>query len=290
MRPRLLHVRAFALATATVASLMTMASATPADARRVARAERDSDRHHIVHRRDRDGGWSRRRVHRVAHHAVPRGHRHHARTAKGDALHNAEPHRRYASTGSRRVRNGDRSLRWQTRPEGSQANQAWSAWSETPRDWSSQPGGEAAAMTPSNRISRGHAAARTATQDRFAAAAGSAVDRSGLVAEARRWIGTNPTNRRSLWCGAFMNLVLERSGHEGTGSDLAKSFASIGQRVSGPQIGAIAVMARRGGGHVGVVSGIDSAGNPIIISGNSRGRRVAEGTYPRGRVYAYVMP
>ena len=87
-----------------------------------------------------------------------------------------------------------------------------------------------------------------------------------------------------------MNFVLERSGHEGTGSDLAKSFASIGRRVSGPQVGAIAVMSRRGGGHVGVVSGIDEAGNPIIISGNSRGRRVAEGTYPRGRVYAYVMP
>ena len=111
----------------------------------------------------------------------------------------------------------------------------------------------------------------------------------GVVAEARRWLGTNPTNRRSLWCGAFMNFVLERTGHHGTGSDLARSFASAGSRVSGPQVGAIAVMARRGGGHVGVVSGVDGNGNPIIISGN-HGRRVAESVYPRGRVYAYVMP
>ena len=55
------------------------------------------------------------------------------------------------------------------------------------------------------------------------------------------------------------------------------------------KLGAIAVMSRRGGGHVGVVSGIDANGNPIIISGN-HGNRVAESTYPRGRIYAYVMP
>jgi uncharacterized protein (TIGR02594 family) len=86
-----------------------------------------------------------------------------------------------------------------------------------------------------------------------------------------------------------MNLVLERSGHHGTGSDMASSFAHYGQRVSGPQIGAIAVMGRRGGGHVGVVSGIDANGNPIVVSGNYR-NRVAEAPYPRGRIYAYVMP
>lgn len=112
----------------------------------------------------------------------------------------------------------------------------------------------------------------------------------GVVDEARRWIGTNPTSRSSLWCAAFMNFVLQRTGHGGTGSNFAKSFASFGQRVSGPQVGAIAVMSRKGGGHVGVVSGIDASGNPVIISGNSRGRRVAETVYPRGRVYAYVMP
>lgn len=113
---------------------------------------------------------------------------------------------------------------------------------------------------------------------------------SGLVAEARRYIGGNPTGRGRLWCARFMNMVLERSGHRGTGSDMARSFASYGQRVSGPQVGAIAVMSRgRRGGHVGIVSGIDPNGNPIVISGN-HGRRVAESAYPRSRIYAYVMP
>ena len=113
---------------------------------------------------------------------------------------------------------------------------------------------------------------------------------SNVVAEARRYIGGNPTGRPSLWCARFMNMVLQHAGYRGTGSDLARSFASYGQRVSGPQVGAIAVMGRRGGGgHVGVVSGIDAGGNPIVVSGNN-GNRVREAPISRGRIYAYVMP
>jgi uncharacterized protein (TIGR02594 family) len=110
----------------------------------------------------------------------------------------------------------------------------------------------------------------------------------GLVSEARKYIGTNPTGRGSLWCGAFMDLVLRRSGYKG-GGNLALGYKHYGTRVSGPQIGAIAIMGRQGGGHVGVVSGIDNDGNPIIISGNHN-RTVAESVYPRGRIQAYVVP
>jgi uncharacterized protein (TIGR02594 family) len=112
---------------------------------------------------------------------------------------------------------------------------------------------------------------------------------SSLVSEARRWIGTNPTGKANLWCARFMNFVLERAGYRGTGSDLAMSFRHYGRSVSGPQVGAIAVLSRRGGGHVGIVSAVDANGNPVIISGN-HGRRVGEGVYSRGRVIAYVMP
>jgi uncharacterized protein (TIGR02594 family) len=112
---------------------------------------------------------------------------------------------------------------------------------------------------------------------------------SNLVAEARRYLGGNPTGRGSLWCARFMNMVLQRSGYRGTGSDMARSFAGYGQRVPGPEIGAIAVMGRRGGGHVGIVSGVDARGNVIVVSGNYR-NRVAEAPISRGRIYAYVMP
>ena len=113
---------------------------------------------------------------------------------------------------------------------------------------------------------------------------------SNVVAEARRHLGGNPTGRGRLWCARFMNMVLQHSGYRGTGSDMARSFANYGQRVSGPQVGAIAVMARgRTGGHVGVITGIDAKGNPIMISGNN-GNRVREAPISRGRILAYVMP
>ena len=113
---------------------------------------------------------------------------------------------------------------------------------------------------------------------------------SGIVATARRYLGGgNPTDRSSLWCARFMNMVLQQTGHRGTGSDMASSFAKYGTRVSGPQVGAIAVMGRRGGGHVGIITGVDAKGNPIMISGNS-GHRVRETPVSRGRIYAYVMP
>jgi len=111
-----------------------------------------------------------------------------------------------------------------------------------------------------------------------------------LVREARKYIGTNPTARARLWCATFMNLVLAKVGYAGTNSDAARSFATYGHRIPEPRVGAIAVLTRgKTGGHVGVVSGVDANGNPIIISGN-HGRSVGEATYPRSRVIAYVMP
>jgi uncharacterized protein (TIGR02594 family) len=142
-----------------------------------------------------------------------------------------------------------------------------------------QPAVEAPAARP-RALSRAAAASPAAAFGSFAS--------SSLVEEARKYIGTNPTGRRSLWCGAFMDLVLKETGHAG-GGNLAKAYASYGPRVSGPQVGAIAVMGRRGGGHVGVVSGIDANGNPIIVSGNHN-HTVAESVYPAGRIQAYVMP
>ncbi|HMJ44592.1 MAG TPA: TIGR02594 family protein [Pseudolabrys sp.] len=107
---------------------------------------------------------------------------------------------------------------------------------------------------------------------------------NSLVSEARSFMGTNPTGWSRQWCGAFMDLVLKKTGHRG-GGNLAIAYARYGTRVSGPQVGAIAVMRH----HVGVVSGIDANGNPIIVSGNHN-RTVAESVYPRSRIAAYVLP
>ncbi|MBN9050443.1 MAG: TIGR02594 family protein [Rhizobiales bacterium] len=148
--------------------------------------------------------------------------------------------------------------------------------------------GYSAAMTGASQTPRAARHSRRAAAASASGTGGAGFGSSGLVNTARAYLGTNPTGRRSLWCGAFMDLVLRKTGHAG-GGNLAKGYARYGQRVSGPQVGAIAVMNRKGGGHVGVVSGIDANGNPIIISGNHN-RTVAESVYPRQRITAYVVP
>jgi uncharacterized protein (TIGR02594 family) len=148
----------------------------------------------------------------------------------------------------------------------------------------------AAATQPAGR--RAARAARNAARSEIGSLPDTTASFGGgsnsLVSEARKYLGGNPTGRRSLWCGAFMDMVLKRTGHPG-GGNLARGYARYGTRVSGPQVGAIAVMARKGGGHVGIVTGIDSNGNPIVISGNHN-NRVAEVAYPRSRIITYVVP
>ena len=149
-------------------------------------------------------------------------------------------------------------------------------------------GSAAYASVPHGRRGR-HVRERVASEVSSASAGlGGFGGGSSLVSEARRYLGTNPTGRGSLWCGAFMDKVLRETGHKG-GGNLAKGYLNYGRRVSGPQVGAIAVMGRRGGGHVGVVSGVDANGNPIIVSGNHN-HTVAESVYPRSRIIAYVEP
>ena len=109
---------------------------------------------------------------------------------------------------------------------------------------------------------------------------------SDVVSAARREVGNGPVyGRRNLWCARFMNYVLAKTGHKGTGSDMARSFAAFPHTQM--HVGAIAVMSRRGGGHVGVVSGVTASGDPVIISGNNGGQ-VREVAYPRSRVIAFV--
>lgn len=75
--------------------------------------------------------------------------------------------------------------------------------------------------------------------------------------------------------------MLEQTGHKGTGSDEARSFAALPH--TDLHVGAIAVMRH----HVGIVSGVSERGNPIVISGN-QGRHVRESEYPARRIVKYV--
>jgi uncharacterized protein (TIGR02594 family) len=109
---------------------------------------------------------------------------------------------------------------------------------------------------------------------------------SGVVSRARQFIGETAHQvgvRSTLWCSAFLRKI--------TGArDVDDSALSWERhRRVAPQVGAIVTMRRLGGGHVGIVSGFDAQGNPIVISGN-HGGRVREAVYGRSRIRAWVSP
>ena len=112
-----------------------------------------------------------------------------------------------------------------------------------------------------------------------------------MLEEAKRWIGSsNPTGFHGPWCGAFQAMVARNVGVEPPRGYLqARQWVNAGRRISTPEVGSIAILKRRKGGHVGVVAGVDENGNPIIVSGNHN-RRVGIGVYPSSRVVAYVEP
>ena len=108
---------------------------------------------------------------------------------------------------------------------------------------------------------------------------------------AKRYVGTNPTGRASLWCATFVNMIERKAGRRGTGSDMARSFITYGTRVSTPRPGDIVVSTRRGGGkgsgHVGIFSHYEK-GRPVLVNGNQNGRVGL--APPPGAVIAIVRP
>jgi uncharacterized protein (TIGR02594 family) len=126
--------------------------------------------------------------------------------------------------------------------------------------------------------------------ERAASSAAAVVDAAkrgspDVVAAAERYRGTNPTGRSHDWCAEFANLVLKRTGHRGSGSALARSFASYGRPAPGPVPGAIVVFPH----HVGFVMRLEGPGRIRVVSGN-HGHRVGEGTYSTRRAIAYRYP
>jgi len=95
-----------------------------------------------------------------------------------------------------------------------------------------------------------------------------------------------PAGCPHAWCGCFLSIHIFGENRR----ELWKAFNWKNRfPKTAPKIGAVAVMARKGGGHVGQVVGFDDKGNPILLSGNHSGK-VATSVYPKNRILAYVQP
>lgn len=87
------------------------------------------------------------------------------------------------------------------------------------------------------------------------------------------------------WCSAFVNWCLEVSGHVGTNSARARSWLDWGVGLSTPVRGAVTVLRRDGGGHVGFWVG--QTATRVRLLGGNQGDRVCVAEYDRQRVLGH---
>jgi uncharacterized protein (TIGR02594 family) len=111
-----------------------------------------------------------------------------------------------------------------------------------------------------------------------------------VLAEASRWLGSgNMTGLAGPWCADAVSFWLRRTGHRPLATRSVLSALSYGPRLSGPEVGALAVIRTRRGwaDHVGLVEGVGPDGSIRLISGNW-GHRVAQTVIARNAIMAFV--
>lgn len=97
----------------------------------------------------------------------------------------------------------------------------------------------------------------------------------------------------TAWCSAFVNWCVERSGHAGTNSALARSWLYWGHALERPRRGAIGVFSREAaghpnGGHVGFY--IEARGERFSLYGGNQGNSVCYADYPQERLLGWRVP
>ena len=96
---------------------------------------------------------------------------------------------------------------------------------------------------------------------------------------------------RTPWCAAFVNGILRQMGIQGTGSNMAISFAKYKTATKSPRKGDIVVIrtgrSRRGrsGNHVGFFQGFK--GNKVAVLGGNQSNRVKVSYFPIRSVISY---
>lgn len=96
-------------------------------------------------------------------------------------------------------------------------------------------------------------------------------------------------SERVPWCSAFVGACMEDVGIESTRFESAASWEKWGQPLTTPVYGCVVVFSRDGGGHVGFVSGVDDAGNLLVLGGN-QGDAVSIAAFSPSRVRAFRWP
>lgn len=70
------------------------------------------------------------------------------------------------------------------------------------------------------------------------------------------------------WCSSFVNWVFQKAQMERTNSAAARSWKEWGEELEKPIHGAVVVLHREGGNHVGFFMRLDNSGRFVLLGGN----------------------
>lgn len=98
------------------------------------------------------------------------------------------------------------------------------------------------------------------------------------------------TDDETPWCGVFVAEICRQSGLERPANWYrALAWKGWGEELLWPELGAVVVFERQGGGHVGFVVGEDQKHRLMVLGGN-QGNRVSIAPFERARAVAYRWP
>lgn len=110
----------------------------------------------------------------------------------------------------------------------------------------------------------------------------------------RQWLislGAWWTDDETPWCGVFVAHCLRMAGVTGLPKHYyrARAWLEWGTVLPVPAPGCLVVFGRQGGGHVGFVDAVDSAGRLLVVGGNQK-NKVGIDPFERDRVLGYRYP
>ena len=112
----------------------------------------------------------------------------------------------------------------------------------------------------------------------------------GLRGGAWFWNHYGRDDTKLPWCGAFVAWAMQQAGHDYPARYAsARAWADWGEPC-GADLGAVAVLTRNGGGHVGFVDAVSEDGRHIRLLGGNQGDAVSLAWFSAGRVLGYRRP
>ena len=114
---------------------------------------------------------------------------------------------------------------------------------------------------------------------------------AGRIVQMLQRLGAWWRDDETPWCGVAVAAWLSEAGYPIPKHYYrALAWADYGVKVPFPTQGAIAVLSRKGGGHVAFVSGITHDAKHVRLLGGNQNDAVNEAWFPATRVTAYRLP